>query len=65
MNSRNTLAARTTARVTAFGFAAFVTLSILASVDLLATQPAADVQMARQAVPAQVAVTETVRQPNI
>lgn len=65
MNSRNTLAARTTARVTAFGFAAFVTLSILASVDLLATQPAADVQMARQATPAQVAATETLRPSNI
>ena len=68
MNSCNALSAlssRTAARATAFGFAAFVTLSMLASVDLLATQPAADVQMARQAAPAQVAASETVRTPNI
>jgi hypothetical protein len=64
MNRRNALATRTSARVTAFGFAAFVTLSILASVDLLATQPAADLQMARQAAPAQVVATEAVRPPN-
>jgi len=64
MNSRNALSSRTTARVTAFGFAAFVTLSILASVDLLASQPAADLQMARQAAPAQVVATKAVRQPN-
>jgi hypothetical protein len=64
MNSRNALAARSTARATAFGFAAFVTLSILASVDLLATQPAADLQMARQAAPTQVVATEAARPSN-
>lgn len=64
MTSRNALSSRTMARVTAFGFAAFVTVSILASVDLLATKPAADAQMARQAAPAQVATTEAVRQSN-
>jgi hypothetical protein len=64
MNSRNTLAARTTARVTAFGFAAVVTLSVLAGIDQLATQPAADLQMARQAAPAQVVVTEAARPSN-
>lgn len=65
MNSRNALSSRTAARATAFGFAAFVTLSMLASVDLLATQPAAEVQMARQAAPALVAASETVRKPSI
>ena len=60
MNSRNAL----TARATAFGFAALVTLSILASVDRLATQPAAEMQMARQAAPAHMAATGAVRQPN-
>lgn len=64
MNRRNALTSRTTVRATAFGFAAFVTLSILASVDLLATQPAADLLMARQAAPAQVVATEAVRPPN-
>jgi len=38
-----------TARATAFGFAAVVTLSILTSIDTLATQPVAEAQMARQA----------------
>lgn len=64
MNRRNAFAARTSARVTAFGFAAFMTLSILASVDRLASQPAADLQMARQAAAAQVVATKAVRQPN-
>jgi hypothetical protein len=65
MNRRNALTSRTTARVTAFGFAAFVTLSILASVDLLATQPAADLQMARQAAPAQVVATAAESAPSL
>jgi hypothetical protein len=64
MNQRNDFTSRTTARVTALGLAAVVTLSILASVDLLATQPAADLQMSRQAAPAQVVATETVRPSN-
>jgi hypothetical protein len=64
MNSRNALAARTTARVTAFGFAAVVTLSVLAGVDQLATQPASDMLMARQAAPAQVVATEAARPSN-
>ncbi|HSQ72442.1 MAG TPA: hypothetical protein VLM87_08470 [Rubrivivax sp.] len=69
MNSRNTFAARTAAhaaaRATAFGFAAVMTLSILASVDRLATQPAADMQMARQTAPTQVVATEAARPSNI
>lgn len=60
MNNRNALAAR----ATAFGFAVFVTLSILASVDRLATQPAVEWQLARQAAPAQVVVIEAVRPSN-
>ena len=48
-------------QATAFGFAAVVTLSMLASVNLLATQPALEVQMARQAAPYQVVVIEARR----
>jgi hypothetical protein len=57
MNTRHTV----TRQATAFGFAALVTLSMLASVDLLATQPGAEMQMARQAAPTQVVVIEAKR----
>lgn len=60
MNSRTALAAR----ATAFGFAAIVTLSILASVDTLATHPATDLQMARKAAPTQVLASDTARPSN-
>lgn len=64
MNSRNTLTDRTAARAAAFGFAAFVTLSMLAGVDSLATPPAAEMQLARQAAPTQVLASDTVRPSN-
>jgi len=57
MNTRPTV----TRQATAFGFAAVVTLSMLASVHLLATQPAAEMQMTRQAAPTQVVVIEARR----
>jgi len=57
MNTRHTAIRQ----ATAFGFAAAVTLSMLASVNLLATQPALEVQMARQAAPTQVVVIEASR----
>ncbi len=57
MNIRNTA----TRQATAFGFAALVTLSVLAGVDLLATQPTVDMQIARQAAPTQVVVIEARR----
>ena len=57
MNTRHTV----TRQATAFGFAAVVTLSMLAGVHLLATQPGAEMQMTRQAAPTQVVVIEARR----
>lgn len=57
MNTRNTASHQ----ATAFGFAALVTLSLLAGVDGLATHPAVDLQIARQAAPTQVVVIEAKR----
>jgi len=45
-------------RATAFGFAALVTFAMLGSVDRLATQPAAELQLARQSLPTQTVVIE-------
>jgi len=60
MNTRQA----TTARATAFGLAVFVTLSILASVDMLATPSAAEVQMARQQAPTPVVAIVAARPAN-
>ena len=60
MNTRQTTAARTTA----LGLAVFVTLSILASVDMLATPSAAQIQMARQQASTPVVATVAVRPAN-
>lgn len=57
MNTRSS----TTRQATAFGLALAVTLSMLASVDRLATEPATELQIARQALPTQVVVIETRR----
>ena len=54
MNTRHT----TSRQATAFGLAAIVTLSLLASVDRLATPAAAELQIARQTAPTQVVVIE-------
>lgn len=48
-------------QATAFGFAALVTLSMLAGVDRLAAPAAADMQMARPAAPTQIVVIEAAR----
>ena len=60
MNTSNHTTAR---QFTALGLAAFVTLAMLASVNLLATQPNADVQMAKHSNPTQVVVIEARRSP--
>lgn len=52
MNQRTTPARQ----ATAIGLAALVTFAMLGSVDRLATQPAAEMQLARQSLPAQVVV---------
>ncbi|MBE0547946.1 MAG: hypothetical protein IH627_09900 [Rubrivivax sp.] len=52
MNTRNTASRQ----ATAFGFAALVTLSLLAGVDRLATQAGVETQIAHQAAPTQVVV---------
>ena len=57
MNTRNA----TARQATAFGLAALVTLSMLASVNLLATQPVAEQQMARKAAPTQMVVIQDQR----
>jgi len=57
MNTRHTASRQ----ATAFGLAALVTLSLLASVDRLATPAAAEMQIARQTAPAQVVVIEAKR----
>ena len=57
MNTRHATAARSIA----LGLALFVTLSILASVDMLATPSAAQIQMARQQASTPVVATAVAR----
>jgi len=54
MNTRNT----TARHFTALGLAAVATLSMLASVQLLATPTADELQLARQSAPTQIVVIE-------
>ena len=60
MNTRHA----TAARATALGLAVFATLSILVSVDWLATPSAAEVQMARQQASTPVVAAVAVRPAN-
>lgn len=62
MTTRQT---RTARRIAAFGLAAVATLGTLASVHLLAVQPAFEAQMAQQNARTQVVVIEARRSAHI